>query len=483
MRINKINSRINFGYNAEFHKQYQNNLEKRKSNPKLANTLVELDKLSLHLEDEIIEMEKNSRINCLKNEKYANLTDFLIEIKNLIGFYSSMEFNSLKYCDNEIDQYYIESIQKKDEKITDWRMKLCSMLSSFSIDKFGMNFNVNKPQKTLEEIAEEEAQEAIENTEKNQEKQTLQEVAEQAVDDYINKAGEKLVSLYTPTQSSPEGFKDVVGMENLKKELNEEIITYIKKPELLEQDFEEYGIRPPRGFLFWGPPGCGKTFIAQALARESGMDMYKLDVSKIGSKFVNQSANNIEGAFEYLKYKAGKQDKPILLFMDEVDSLAKNRSSFAGDSSEDLKVVTTLLKHIEAARDNNIITIAATNKYKLLDEAFISRFDGQKYIGLPKEEQILDLIKKNLSSKEKGQKLAKNEEELKEIAKQLKGYSNRSIVFLLDSASKIARNDNRVDIKKEHIQKAIDECEFEKIDETKYSKNNSNKKAKIGFNQ
>ena len=306
-------------------------------------------------------------------------------------------------------------------------------------------------------------------------------MAQQAVDDYINKVGEKLLTLYKPTESSPRGFDDVVGMDKLKEELNEEIINYIIDPDLLIQDYVEYGIRPPRGFLFWGPPGCGKTFIAQALAQESGMDMYRLDVSKIGSKYVNQSANNLEGAFEFLKYKASKQDKPILLFMDEVDSLAKNRSNFAGDSSEDLKVVTTLLKHVEQARDNNIITIAATNKHNLLDEAFVSRFDGQKYIGLPEKEQIINLIKKNLSTKEKGAELALNEDELNSLADEMIGYSNRSIVFILDNAAKIARKDSRSDISAKHIKQALDECDFDKIDESKYEKNRK-KSNKIGFN-
>ncbi|MBQ2984383.1 MAG: ATP-binding protein [Candidatus Gastranaerophilales bacterium] len=484
MKINNITSRPNFGYNAEYHKKYQETLSKRKSNQQLAKTLIELDKTSLMIEDEIVAME-NGKTNCLKNEQYNSLTEFLIEIKNIIGYFSALGFNSLKYNENVIDQYYIESVQKKDMHIPDWRSKLCAKLATYTVDYYGKDFAIKK-EKTKAPITEkdfqpEETKEEKEAELEAQKSQTLGEVAQQAVDDYINKVGEKLLTLYKPTESSPRGFNDVVGMDKLKEELNEEIINYIIDPDLLIQDYVEYGIRPPRGFLFWGPPGCGKTFIAQALAQESGMDMYRLDVSKIGSKYVNQSANNLEGAFEFLKYKASKQDKPILLFMDEVDSLAKNRSNFAGDSSEDLKVVTTLLKHVEQARDNNIITIAATNKHNLLDEAFVSRFDGQKYIGLPEKEQIINLIKKNLSTKEKGAELALNEDELNSLADEMIGYSNRSIVFILDNAAKIARKDSRSDISAKHIKQALDECDFDKIDESKYEKNRK-KSNKIGFN-
>ncbi len=486
MKINTITSRPNFGYNAEFHKKYQQNLEKRKSNQQLAKTLVELDKTSLMIEDEIVAME-NSRTNCLKNEQYSNLTEFLIEIKNIIGYFSALGFNSLKYNENVIDQYYIESVQKKDMRIPDWRSKLCSKLATYTVNYYGKDFAIKKEKQkgeiTEKDFQQEEAKqaEAAKPAEvAAQQSQTLGEVAQQAVDDYINKVGEKLLTPYKPTESSPHGFCDVVGMDKLKEELNEEIINYITDPDLLIQDYVEYGIRPPRGFLFWGPPGCGKTFIAQALAQESGMDMYRLDVSKIGSKYVNQSANNLEGAFEYLKYKAGKQDKPILLFMDEVDSLAKNRSNFAGDSSEDLKVVTTLLKHVEQARDNNIITIAATNKFDMLDEAFVSRFDGQKYIGLPKKEQIIALIKKNLSSKEKGEGLSIQDKEIETLADDLTGFSNRSIVFILENAAKIAKKDSRSEISTKHIKQAIEECDFDKIDESKYEKNRK-KSKKIGF--
>ena len=122
-------------------------------------------------------------------------------------------------------------------------------------------------------------------------------------------------------------------------------------------DEAEYGIRAPRGFLFYGPPGCGKTFITQALAAESGLEMFKMDVSKVGSKYVNQTSNNIQAVFEFLSKHNQKTQKPCILFMDEVDSLAINRDGDARSSGENAKATTTLLKLVEQARDNGIILI------------------------------------------------------------------------------------------------------------------------------
>ena len=232
--------------------------------------------------------------------------------------------------------------------------------------------------------------------------------------------------------------------------------------------------------MFYGPPGCGKTFIAEALAAESGLDMYKMDVSKTGSKYVNQSSNNIQTAFDYLASKAKNSEKPILLFMDEVDSLAIKRDKVFGSSSEDIKVTTTLLKAIEKARDNGIIIIAATNKYDMLDDAFVARFDSQKYFGLPDEKQIAVLLKNALSKRSKGLALAQNEEEISKLSKELLGFSNRSIVFMVDSAAKLARRNSRSEITSQDILEIMKSSELQKVNENDYKKS-ANKTKKIGF--
>ena len=482
MKIHNFQHNPNFGYDAQFHKKFQDNIAKRKTDKEIAERLIQLDKISLAVEDEIVAMEENKRINCLKNGKYQKLTEFLCEIKNVIGYFSALSFPMEKYCDNVIKQYHSEQIQKEDLNISNWRLSACEALSAYSVKYLDREFLPKKKAPSIQDVYEQEAN----RNEEEANARALENARSMAgnilggiISKVQNNTDEKLITKYIPTASSPKGFCDVVGLDSLKEEFNNEIIEYINFPEMLVQDKVEYGINPPRGYLLWGPPGCGKTYIAQALAQESGMDMYRLDVSKVGSKYVNQSAVNIEEAFQVLTAKAQESDKPILLFMDEVDSLVRDRNSLSGDSSEDVKVVTTLLKHVEAAKDNNIIIFAATNKYDLLDEAFVSRFDDQKYIGLPDKEQIVALMVKHFSATEKGKNLSIDSEALEVLAQDLIGYSNRSIVFILEDAAKKAKKDSRSDIMPHHVKQAIKECEFDKIDESKYQKNK--KKFNLGF--
>jgi len=210
--------------------------------------------------------------------------------------------------------------------------------------------------------------------------------------------------------------------------------------------------------------------------------MYKMDLSKIGSKYVNQTSNNIQEVFDALKKHTKETGEKVILFMDEVDALAMNRNYGSVSSGENEKTTATLLKNIESARDNGIIVFGATNRFNSLDEAFKARFDGQYYIGLPDNETIEKLIQKEMSKKQKGQALAQNPEEISKLAKMFKGYSNRSIVIILDEAGKIAKKDGRSDIKQEHVVQAFKQSELEKPNEKNYFAASKKNKTPMGFN-
>ena len=144
-----------------------------------------------------------------------------------------------------------------------------------------------------------------------------------------------------------------------------------------------------------------------------------MDVSKLGSSYVNKTAQNIQAAIDSLVQIADSKDKPILLFMDEVDSLAIKRDK-SSDTGENLKTTATLLKMLDQAKNSNLIVIAATNKFDLLDEAFVSRFSETQYVGLPDEEQIKALIKHVYSDKSKAQKLLSDENAINKLSCSLK---------------------------------------------------------------
>ncbi|MBR6298621.1 MAG: AAA family ATPase, partial [Candidatus Gastranaerophilales bacterium] len=169
--------------------------------------------------------------------------------------------------------------------------------------------------------------------------------------------------------------------------------------------------------------------------------------------------------------------KPILLFMDEIDSIGMSRENYAGSSRENLKTTSSLLKLIQEAKDNNIIIIAATNRRNLIDAALLNRFQSEIYFGLYDEKGIKGLLKEKLGKIEKGKSLSENEEALSEISKELTGYSNRSIVHIIAKSAKIARRNSRSEITIETVRQAIKDCNFEKISDNTYRR----EKIRIGF--
>jgi len=464
MKINPITiSKINgqtFGYNKKYHKKVQNELSKSKNI--VAKSILENEQSLLNIEDKIVKMEKESKY---ARGEYQDLADYLVEVKSTIAYFIELINGDLKYSDTLI-QTYLKEIEKCScQQGIAWREALCKKLNAYTIKDYfppePASSENEAPEATLEE-------------------KNILSVVNDTIKNQNNKKTSPLMTLYEPNQYSPSGFDDVVGSEEIKEKLRDNLIYYIQDPEQSSKDYHDYGIRAPRGFLFYGPPGCGKTFIAKALANETGMDMYMMDVSKVGSMYVNKTSNNIQEAFEFIFKAAKDSQKPIILFMDEIDALAKNRNEPVGSSGENSKATTTLLKLVEIARDYNIIVIGATNKYDLLDQAFKDRFDGQIYFPLPDKEQIKKLVHTSLMQREKGSNLASDTESIDKLAELFKGFSNRSIVIIIDEAAKIARKRSRDNITFDDIKSAIEKTELEKPNEKDYIKSSA-KKRTIGF--
>lgn len=466
MKLN-FNTQIKFGYNAQYHKELHQNLFARKKDSAIAKRAIELDKFTLQLEDEIVELEKNGKTN---SAAYQNLTEFLLSSKETVMRLMSSIFGAQKYCENLIDTYTQEALSISNDKAAAWRENLALKAIDY--------LPVKKKEEQSDLFKHVDVQHENIRPEQSSQEKTLEEIKEAAMDEITNKSLQSLLIPFKPTSSSPAGFQDVMGLDDTKEQFFDEIISYIQNPQLAKLDEEEYGIRAPRGYLFYGPPGCGKTFMAEALAVESGLDMYKMDVSKVASRYVNQSANNVQLAFDALAAISKKTGKQVILFLDEVDSLAISRDNSTNYNPENSKVTTTLLKFVEGARDIGVIPIAATNKYDLLDDAFVARFDGQKYFGLPDCVQIQTLLKNSLFKRLKGQKLAQDDEAIKRLSNELLGFSNRSIVIIVDIASKLAKRNSRSDISELDIRNAIIQSELEKNDEKKYQKNTS-KQGKV----
>lgn len=471
MKINSIKN-INFGYNPEYHTMVQDKLKNRKNNT-LSKHYAALDLSANNIEDEIIKLEERGYI---KTDKYKAMCDSVIKWRSDIAFYVAQNFQDLYYPDTLIYQYCDEMGSDIESPKNDWRKNMCQSLKKYSV-RFNNQPLPYEPHEIPIQANPIKPAPVIPLTNPF----GAHNVSSASAGSSSSTPTSELAVKFIPTQSSPKGFDDVYAMDEIKQKLQQDIIEYIKNPDLKQMDFEEYGITPPSTFLFYGPPGCGKTYLAQALAMETGLDMYKIDISKIGSSYVNKTANNLQNIFDALASQAKKSKKPIILFMDEVDSLAIKRDK-DHDSSENLKTTTTLLKIIQEAKDNNIIIIAATNKYRNLDDAFISRFESETYFGLFDEKQIKILLKSSLLKKSKGVKLANDDEALDKLSKKLLGYSNRTIGFIIAQAANEAKNNNRSDITLEIFESVIKKSNYEKVDEANYKKGeNVTRKVIQGF--
>ena len=284
-----------------------------------------------------------------------------------------------------------------------------------------------------------------------------------------------------PNSESPQGFSSIGGMDDLKRILHDSIVLPIKDPEMARLDEIEYGKKMPRATLLYGPPGCGKTFFAEAIAREADVPFFKLKISELGSEYINKTSKNYEVAFEAVETKVREIGKPCILFIDELDGLSKHRGG--SDSTEDLKQLGTLLDLINNARSRGIVIIAATNKHKLVDEAVRNRFDNQVFVPMPNQSTVIEVLRKKLQHVSKAAWLLASENDLSDIAQKAEGFSTRTITDFISKVATIARADSRRDITKGDFLKVIEESQALKIQEGVEGYKATTNKRRIGFIQ
>jgi len=183
-------------------------------------------------------------------------------------------------------------------------------------------------------------------------------------------------------------YNDIGGLDEQIREIREVVELPLKHPEL----FAELGIDPPKGVLLYGPPGCGKTLIAKAVAREVNATFIKVVASEFVNKFIGEGARIVREVFKLAKKKA-----PSIIFIDEIDALAAKRLDL-GTSGE--REVQRTLMQLLAELDGfdplgNVKVIAATNRIDILDPAILrpGRFDRLIEIPLPNEKGRYEIFK------------------------------------------------------------------------------------------
>lgn len=449
MRVSSLGTdyKPNFGYSAKANKKLRYTLAQDPDVAKDAsvpNSILRMSELCNKIEDQIILQEGGGKKPGVEYT-IPELSDTLINMKSTLVRLICTNYPKLDYMKEEIDDYEKGSViatLKGVPESENWRRDMVKQLVSPSLsnsfssfyEKFGISNGGDNGSLSKEML----------------------------------KQAASLVEEFKPTSSSPNGFKDVKGMNELKEQLTEMIVDPLKNPAKASLDFEEYGKEYPGGILLYGPPGCGKTYITQALAQEANVPMYSLRMGKIGSKYIHETSNNYELVFDYVAQKAKEAGKPCIMFIDEFESVAKSRDDW--DRRFDLEEIDTLLNLIQTAKDRNIVVVAATNVYDLLDEGIKRRFDEQVYVGMPDFETRELILSKNLASYSKGMLLRNSDNDMKLITKRLEGFSNDDICKISAKAARKARIDGRRDITAQDYYDtiALPEVQARKIREDKY---------------
>lgn len=180
-------------------------------------------------------------------------------------------------------------------------------------------------------------------------------------------------------------WKNVGALTKVRMELHMCVVQPIKKPEL----YQKVGISAPAGVLMWGPPGCGKTLLAKAVANESRANFISVKGPELLNKYVGESERAVRQVFQRARASA-----PCIIFFDELDALVPRRTSSLSESSA--RVVNTLLTELDGLNDRQgIFVIGATNRPDMIDSAMLrpGRLDKTLYIELPSAEERFDILK------------------------------------------------------------------------------------------
>ncbi len=223
-------------------------------------------------------------------------------------------------------------------------------------------------------------------------------------------------------------WQDVGGLQEIKNALNDNLILAMQDP----GKFSKMGVKPPKGALIYGPPGCGKTLLARAVATESGANMILVRGPQILSKWVGESEKAVREIF-----RKAKASSPCVVIFDELDSLARYKTG--EDSGVGETILSQLLTEIEEGVSSRVVVIGITNRPDLLDSSLLrtGRLDLVLYVSPPDEKGRLEVIK-ILTEK---MPLA-NDVKLQEIAVTTQNYTGADLAALCREAAVNAMQNN-----------------------------------------
>lgn len=268
-------------------------------------------------------------------------------------------------------------------------------------------------------------------------------------------------------------WDDVGALSKIREELQLSILAPIKYPE----DVASSGMSTSIGILLCGPPGCGKTLLAKAIANESGINFLSVKGPELLKMYVGESERAVRNVFT-----RAKSSKPCILFFDEFDALCKRRGGNEGEGNNvSASVVNQLLTEMDGLESRDCILLAATNRPDILDPAILrpGRFDMTIYVGFPdanEREEILTALTQN-----KKKPTCADDVSLKAIAHDPRtdGYTGADCKLLVNEALKVAFREKiksadsasvKLIVTKDHFEASLNRIKssVDKIDRDKY---------------
>merc|ERR1712072_358167 len=230
-------------------------------------------------------------------------------------------------------------------------------------------------------------------------------------------------------QCNPSSLREtVVEVPNVKRDLQEMILYAIEHPE----KFEKFGMKPSKGALFYGPPGCGKTLLAKAVANECQANFISIKGPELLTMWFGESEANVREVFDKARGAA-----PCVLFFDELDSIASARGGGGGDAGgAGDRVVNQLLTEMDGVgAKKNVFFVGATNRPDILDDALLrpGRLDQHIYIPLPDRPQRHSIFKSNMRKTPVAEDV-----DLEFLASLTEGFSGADLTEMCQKATKSA---------------------------------------------
>ena len=244
--------------------------------------------------------------------------------------------------------------------------------------------------------------------------------------------------------SGQKGFQCVSGMFELKALLTKDVIKPLKNPE----KYKKFNVTIPNGILLFGPPGCGKTFIVEKLAEEVGYNFQVVPPSRIGSKYIHETSDNIAKIFTDAKNCA-----PTILFFDEFEALVPKRESLGSEGQFKTEEINEFLTHLNNASKMGILVVGATNQPDLIDSAVMRAGRMDKIILVPPPDLE---ARKELFSSRLSKVPHSSDMNFEKLAEKTEYYSSSDITAIIEAAGRIAGDQDLDEINQDLMEHVIE---------------------------